>query len=60
MRTLLAATAVIIIMHVFNISSTFSTIINFTEIKLNNGIMIYEPQMNVSVIETIIKKKSLL
>ena len=60
MWTLLTATTAITVMHVFNIITTFSTIINFTKIKLNNDIMIYESQMNISVIETVIKKRSLL
>ena len=60
MWTLLATIITIIIMHVFNINTTFSTTINSTEIKLNNNIMIYESEMNISIIETIIKKKFLL
>ena len=60
MRTLLTATTAITIMHVFNISIIFNTTINSTEVKLNTGIMIYKSQMNVSIIETITKKKSLL
>ena len=54
MRTLLTAKTVVIIMHVF------STTTNSTKVKLNNDIMIYESQMNVSVIETINKKTFLL
>ena len=60
MRTLLATTAAITIMHVFNVNTTLSTTINSTEVKLDNDIMIYESQMNVSVIKTVIKKKPLL
>ena len=60
MWTLLATTTAIIVMNVFSISTILSTIINPTKIKLNNDIMIYESQMNVSVIKTIIKKKPLL
>ena len=47
-------------MHVFNINIIFSTTTNPTEIKLDNDITIYEPQINVSIIETVIKKKILL
>ena len=50
MRTLLATATVATVMHVF------STITNPTEVKLDNGIMIYEPQTDVSIIETITKK----
>ena len=60
MRTLLTTTTITTIMHVFNISTTFSITINPTEIKLDNDIMIYELQINVSIIETIIKKKILI
>ena len=60
MRTLLTATTAIIIMHVFNINITFSIIINSAEVKLDNDIMIYESQTNVSIIKIVIKKKSLL
>ena len=60
MRTLLTTTAAITVMHVFNIIIILSTTTNPTEVKLNNDIMIYESQMNVSIIETIIKKKPLL
>ena len=60
MRTLLAATTAITVMHVFSTITTFSTTTNPTEVRLNNGITIYEPQTDVSVIETVIKKKLLL
>ena len=60
MRTLLAAAVAITVMHVFNIITTLSTTTNPTEVRLDNGIMIYEPQMDVSVIEKITKKKPLL
>ena len=54
MRTLLKTTITITILHVFNISTTFSITINPTEVKLNIDIMIYKSQINVSIIETII------
>ena len=60
MRTLLTTTTTIAIMHVFNINTIFNITTNSTKIKLNNDIMIYESQMNVSIIKIVIKKKSLL
>ena len=60
MRTLLATTAAVIIMHVFNIISISSITTNSTEVRLDNDIMIYESHTNVSVIKTVIKKKLLL
>ena len=60
MRTLLTATAAITVMHVFNINTTPSTTTNFIEIRLDNDIMIYKPQINVLVIETVTKKEFLL
>ena len=60
MWTLLTATATVIIMHVFNIITILNTTINSTEVRLNNDIMIYKSQTNVSIIKTVTKKEFLL